>query len=71
MVANRHLSDVGGVQDREHGKLPKGWQGGRSRQGLMVQYAWIGSGGGAVVLGGGKAHHRGKGARELTFSSTH
>ena len=24
---HRHLPDVAGVQDREHGKLPPGWEG--------------------------------------------
>ena len=32
MVGNRYLQDDAAVQNREHGRLPKGWQG--ERQGV-------------------------------------
>jgi hypothetical protein len=71
MVGNRHLPDDVAVQDREHGKLPKGCKGERSAKALGPSKPFSGASVAPSYSEVGKARHRGKGARELTFSSTH
>jgi hypothetical protein len=72
MVGNRSLQDDAGVQNREHGKLPKGCEGERDiANALGPRKPGAGASEAPEYSARGKATYTGKGARESTFSSTH